>query len=110
MVCVTATTHRRFAYETPKHDPSWTCSWSARHRRGRGRDCRRCRGAELHHEHEQYDDYAASVLVGHHHDAIHHDAEDADTAAGLDGSPVPEHGQVRVGLELGIGLEFGLGL
>lgn len=108
MGCVTATTIGGFAYETHKHDPSWTCSWSTRHRRGRCRHCRRCRGTELHHEHERYGDYAVEVLVGYQHDAIHHDAEDAD--ARLDGPPVPEHGQVRIGLELGIWLELGFGL
>jgi hypothetical protein len=102
MVGVTATTHRRFAYETHKHDSSRSRRWGF----GYGRSCRwhrrrRCR-AELHDEHEpihqQHCDHTLDDLVEHYHDAVDEDAEDG-AAAGFIRSPVPEHGQI-----IGVGL------
>lgn len=116
MVGVTATTHRRFAYETHKHDPSRSRRWGFGHGRSCGRYRRRRRRAEFHDErepvHKQHGDDAIDDLVEHHQDAVDNDAKDDhaedDAAAGFVRSSVPEHGQV--GLKLGIGLELGLGL
>ena len=116
MVGVPATTHRRFAYETHKHDPSRSRRWGFGDGRSCGRHRRRRRRAELHDEHEpvhdRRGDHALDDHVEHHHDAVNDDALDDDAedgaAAGLIRSPLPEHGQV--GFELRIGLELGLRL
>lgn len=115
MVGVPATTHRRFAYETHKHDPSRSRRWGFGHGRSCCRYRRRRRRAEFHDEHEpvheQHGDDAIDDLVEHHHDAVDEDdhAEDNDAAWSVRSS-VPEHGQIGVRLELGIGLELGFSL
>ena len=114
MVGVLATTHRRFAYETHKHDQSRPRRWSSGYGRCCGRYRRCCRRAEFHDEHEpvhrQHCDHAIDDLdEPHHHDAIDEDAE-GDATEGFVWSPVPEYGQIGVGVKLRIGLELGFGL
>jgi hypothetical protein len=108
MVGVTATTHRRFAYEKQRHHPSRSRSWRSSHGRSRCRHRRRRRGTELHdeHVHQQRGDHAV-----HDDDAIdqHHAVDDATVR--LFEPPVSEYGrQVRLGVQLGLWLELGLGL
>jgi hypothetical protein len=117
MVGVTRTDHRRFAYEKQRHYPSRSRHWCSGDRRSCCRHCRRCRGTELHDErhdpvHKQYGDYPVDDnAVEHHHDTVNDDTEDADGAAGIHRSPVPEHGQqVWLGFKLGLWLELGFGL
>ncbi|MGA7703858.1 MAG: hypothetical protein WB998_03070 [Solirubrobacteraceae bacterium] len=110
--------HRRFAYETHKHDPSRSRRRGLGYGRSRCRYRRRRRRAEFHDEHdpvhEQHGDHAIDDLVEHHHGTVDNDAEDDnaedDAAAGLLRSSVPEYGQIGVGLELGIRFELGLWL
>jgi hypothetical protein len=113
MVGVPATTHRRFANETHKHDPSRSRRWGLGYRRSRGRHRGRRRRAELHDEHEpihdQRGDRAIDILVEHQQDAFDDHAED-NAAAGLIRSPVPEHGQVEFGFEFEFWLRLELGL
>lgn len=112
MVCVPATTHRRFAYETHKHDPSRSRRWGSGYRRSCGRHRRCRRRAEFHDEHEpvhkQHGDDPLD-LVEHHHDTVDYHTED-DAATGFIRSSVPEHGQIGSWLRLEIGLELWLGL
>lgn len=114
MVGVTATTHRRFAYEKQRHHPSRSRRWRFGHRRSRCRHRRRRRGTKLydqHHDpvHKQHSDHPIDDnAVKHHHDTVNDDTEDADSAAGIQRSPVPEHGQ-QVRLKLGLKLWFELG-
>lgn len=107
MFGVTRSHHRRFAYETHKHDPSRSRRRCSRHRRSSGRHCRRCRGAELHDEHEPVHHQCGNDAV-HDDNTVDYDAEDPVPAAGLHRSPLSEYGQVR--FELGIRLELGLSL
>ena len=110
MVGVTATTHRRFAYETHKHDPSRSRRWGSGYGRSCGRHRRRGCRAEFYDKHEpdhyQHRDHSTDDLAEYHYDAFDEDAEDEDAAAGFVWSPVPEYGQI--GLKLGIGLELRL--
>jgi hypothetical protein len=117
MVGVTATTHRRFAYERQRHHPSRSRSWRSGDGRSRGRHRRRRRGTELHYNHDnpvhgQHGDHPVDdSAIEHHHGAVNDATKDADSAAGIQRSPVPEHGQqVRRGLKLGFWLELGFGL
>jgi hypothetical protein len=116
MVGVTVPHHRRFAYDKQRHYPSRSRRRCAGHRRSRCRHSRRRRGAKLHDEHQsvhqQHGEYAGDDdTVEHHYDTVYHDAEDADLAAGIRRSPLPEHGrQVRLRVQLGLWLELGLGL
>ena len=94
---VTATTHRRFAYEKQRHHPSRSRSWRSGHRRSRRRHRRRRRGTELHDKHDdpvhkQRGDHPVDDHPKYHHNAVNDDTEDADSAAGIQRSPVPEHG------------------
>jgi hypothetical protein len=113
MVSVTRTHHRRFAYEKQRHHPSRSRRRGSGHRRSRRRHRWRRRGAKLNDEHDdpvhkQYGEHPVDDnAVEHHHDTVDDDTEDADSAAGIQWSPVPEHGQqVRFGLwlELRLGL------
>lgn len=113
MVGVIRYHHRRFAYETHKHDSSWSRRWGSGYGRSCGRSRRRRGRAEFHDEHEpvhqQHCDHAIDDLVEYYHDAVDEDAEDG-AAAGFVRSPVPEHGQIGVGLKFGIRFEFGIWL
>jgi hypothetical protein len=112
MVGIPAPTIGGFAYEKQRHHPSRSRRWRSGHGRSRCRHRRRRRGTELHDEyddpiHKQRGDHA----VEHHHDTVNDDTEDADSAAGIQRSSVPEHGrQVRLGLKLGFWLELRFGL
>lgn len=103
MVGVTRYHSRRFAYEKQRHHPSRSRRWRSGHRRSRCRHCRCCRGTELHDEHN----YSVHKQYGEHpvdDDAVNHDTvndEDADSAAGIKWSPVPEHGK-QIRLKLGL--------
>ena len=108
MVGVTATTHRRFAYEKQRHHPSRSRSWRASYRRSRGRHRRRRSGTEFHDKHDnpvhsQHGEHPVDdSAIEHHHGAVNDDTEDAGSAAGIQRSPVSEHGQqVRLGRKLG---------
>jgi hypothetical protein len=97
MVGVTATTHRRFAYEKQRHHSSRSSRWRSGHRRSRCRHRRRCRGTELHDEHDdsvhkQYGDHPVDDNAVNPQDTVDDDTEDPDSAAGIQRSPVPEHG------------------
>ncbi len=114
MVGVTATTHRRFAYEKQRHYSSRPRSWRSGNRRSRCRYRRRRSGTELYDEHDdpvhkQHSDHPVNDNAVHHHDTVNDDTKDADSAAGIQRAPVPEHGQqVRLKLWLWLELRFDL--
>lgn len=117
MVGVTRYHNRRFAYEKQRHHPSRSRRWRSGHRRSRCRHRRRRCGAEFHDEHddpvhEQYGEHPVDDnAVEHHHDTVNDDTEDADSPAGIQRPPVPEHGQqVWLRLQFGLWLELGFGL
>jgi hypothetical protein len=114
---VTSYHHRRFAYEKQRHHQSRSSRRCSGHGRRRRRHCRRRRRAKFHDKrnHSVHQCYGDDTIhdhnaVEHHHDTVDDDAEDTDAAAGIQRSPVPEHGQqVRV-IRLQLWLELGLGL
>lgn len=107
MVGIPRTHHWRFAYEKDRHHPSSSRSWSSCNGRRRGRYRRRGGSTELHDEHHAVHEQHGDDAVDDHH-AVNDNAV-ADTTVGVDGPPLPEHGQqvrfrVQFGFELGLGL------